>query len=207
MKKFLLIDDHVVIRSGIRILLSELYSHCEVYEAFDEQSVVEKLKAHEYDLIVMDIQMPNTDTFALMEHIHHEYPQTNVLIFSMSPENIYAKRFLKAGAKGFVAKEAPLDDIKKAITQVLNNKNYISASLADALATESFSGNPNPFNKLSAREFEILFLLLAGQPMGEISKSLSIGQSTAGTYKARIFEKLGTRNILELKELATVYQL
>jgi two-component system invasion response regulator UvrY len=208
MKKFLLIDDHVVIRSGIKILLSEICSDAEIHEAVDEQTARIELKKNTFDMAVIDIQMPQTDSFALMQYIHSNHSNTNVLIFSMSPENIYAKRFLKAGAKGFVSKEAPLEEIRKALIQVLENKSYISVSMADALVTESYSGNTsNPFSKLSSREFEILSLLLAGQGISEISKSLMIGASTAGTYKTRIFEKLGIKNILELRELATVYKL
>jgi two-component system invasion response regulator UvrY len=208
MKKFLLVDDHVVIRSGIKILLSEICRPCEVYESFDEQSTVEKLKENSFDLVMMDIQMPRTDPFVLMEYIRINYPATNVLIFSMCAENIYAKRFLNAGAKGFLSKDAPLVEIKKAIKLILDNKKYISETMVESLVTEFYSDNPvNPFSKLSSREFEIQSLLLSGQTMSEISRSLKIGMSTAGTYKSRLFEKLGTKNILELKELATHFKL
>jgi two-component system invasion response regulator UvrY len=170
MKKFLLVDDHVVIRSGIKILLSEICRPCEVYESFDEQSTVEKLKENSFDLVMMDIQMPRTDPFVLMEYIRINYPATNVLIFSMCAENIYAKRFLNAGAKGFLSKDAPLVEIKKAIKLILDNKKYISETMVESLVTEFYSDNPvNPFSKLSSREFEIQSLLLSGQTMSEIS--------------------------------------
>ena len=156
----------------------------------------------------MDIQMPKTDTLGLMEYIHIKLPDSKVLVFSMSPENIYAKRFLKAGAKGFVSKDASLDEITKAINQVLNNKKYISPALADRLADESFTDAPdNPFDKLSRREFEIASLLLAGQTLTEISQSLNLQASTVGTHKARLFEKLNVGNIMDLKELANTYNL
>lgn len=125
MQKFLLVDDHVVVRSGIKPLLSQQYPALEIYEAFDGASAVEQLKARDYELIILDNQMPGTDTIKLMEFIHLKYPLARVLIFSMSAEGIYAKRFLKAGAKGFVPKEAPLEEIIKAINQVLLNKRYI----------------------------------------------------------------------------------
>src|SRR5882672_5757111 len=134
MKKFLLIDDHVVVRSGIKILLSEVFKPCEVFEASDGTTAVEQLKVRHYDLVMMDIQMPSTDAFGLMEYIRVSHPDAKVLVFSMSAENIYAKRFLKAGAKGFVSKQSGLDEIKKAITQVLNNKRYVSDAMIDILA-------------------------------------------------------------------------
>jgi two-component system invasion response regulator UvrY len=208
MKKFLLVDDHVVVRSGIKILLADLYNPAEIHEAMNGDTAVAKLKENSYDLVMLDIQMPNTDTLGLMEFIHITYPDVKVLMFSMSAENIYAKRFMKAGAYGFISKEAPLEEITKAITVILGGKKYISESLAQKLAEDSFSGKTgNPFNELSPREFEIVTLLLDGKTVTEISHILNIQTSTVGTHKARLFEKLGVDNILKLKEIATTYNL
>lgn len=208
MKKFLLVDDHIVVRSGIHGLLTELFTPCIVHEAGDSESATEKLKQNNYDLIMMDIQMPNSDTLGLMEYIKIRYPDAKVLIFSMSAENIYAKRFFNAGAKGFLSKDSSLEEIKKAVNLVLNNRKYISETFAESLADASFSGTPdNPFEKLSPREFEIVSLLLKGQTVSDISKTLHLQISTVGTHKSRIFEKLGVTNILELKELANSYKL
>jgi len=207
-KKFLLVDDHIVVRSGIHGLLTELFTPCEVHEAGDGESATEKLKQNNYDLIIMDIQMPNSDTLGLMEYIKIRYPDAKVLIFSMSAENIYAKRFFNAGAKGFLSKDSSLEEIKKAVNLVLNNRKYISETFAESLADASFSGMPdNPFEKLSPREFEIVALLLKGQTVSDISKTLHLQISTVGTHKSRVFEKLGVANILELKELANSYKL
>ena len=208
MKKFLLIDDHIVVRSGIKGLLNELFKPSEIYEASDGNSALVILKEHNYDLIMMDIQMPKTDTLGLMEYISIKYPQARVLIFSMSAESIYAKRFLKAGAKGFLNKDAPLDEIKKAINMVLDNRNYISETLATVFADECIMDKSgNPFNQLSPREFEIVSLLLSGETISEISKLLNLQVSTIGTHKARLFDKLSVSNILELKDLANSYNL
>ena len=208
MKKFLIVDDHVIVRSGIKFLLSEVYKLAEIHEASDGDSATEKLKEHQFDLIMLDIQMPKTDSFGLMEYIHIKYPHARVLVFSVSAENTYARRFMKAGAYGFVSKEAPLEEIIKAINLVLNDRKYISESLAYKIAEDSFAGrSDNPFNKLSPREFEIVSLLLSGQTVSDISQSLNIQTSTVGTHKARLFEKLSITNILELKELATAYNL
>jgi len=208
MKKFLLVDDHVVVRSGIKILLSDIYNPCEIHEAMNGETAIAKLRELEFDLVILDIQMPNTDSLGLMEYIHITYPQAKVLMFSMSAENIYAKRFMKAGAYGFISKEAPMDEITKAISVILNGKKYISESLAEKLAEDSFSGKTgNPFNELSPREFEIVTLLLEGKTVTDISHTLNIQTSTVGTHKARLFEKLGVTNILELKEMATTYNL
>lgn len=208
MKKFLLVDDHIVVRSGMKGILEEIFNPSEIYEAGDGDGAVEQLKHYTFDLIMMDIQMPKTDTLGLVEYIHVKYPNTNILMFSMGAENIYAKRYIKAGAKGFISKESPLEEIKKAINLILNGRLYISAELANSLAQDSFSGaTSNPFDKLSPREFEIVSLLLSGQTVSEISKSINLQVSTVGTHKARVFEKLNVTNLLELKELANSYKL
>ncbi len=208
MKKFLLIDDHTVIRSGMKGVLKDLFAPCEIYEAHDGGTAVEALKKEHYDMIMMDIQMPNTDSLGIMQFIHVKYPEARVLIFSMSAEKIYAKRFLKAGARGFLSKEASIDEIKMAVNLILNNRTYISETLASSLVEETFSGKTgSPFEKLSPREFEIASLLLGGQTITEISKSLNLQASTVGTHKARLFEKLEVSNLMELKEMARSYNM
>ena len=208
MKKFLLVDDHNVVRSGVKGLLLELFKPSEIAEASDGESALEILKINQFDLIIMDIQMPKTDTLGLMDFIHIKYPAAKVLVFSMSAESIYAKRFLKAGAKGFLSKDAPIDEIKKAINLVLSNRKYISDTLASVLAEESITETPsNPFNQLSPREFEIVTMLLSGQTISEIAKLLNLQVSTVGTHKARLFDKLNVINLLELKAIATSYNL
>ena len=208
MKRFLLIDDHFVVRSGINGLLSEIFNPCEIDEADNTGSATEKLKQHKYDLVMMDINMPNSDTLGFMEFVRVKYPDAKVLIFSMGSENIYARRFLKAGARGFLPKDSSLDEINKAITLVLNDRKYISESLAEILADASSSNNPdNPFDRLSPRDFEVTTLLLSGQTITEISRVLNLQLSTVGTHKTRIFEKLKVNNMLELKELANSYKL
>ena len=152
--------------------------------------------------------MPNTDAIGLMEYIKREHSGIKVLIYSMSAEKIYAKRFMRSGAMGFLSKNAPLTEITKAIEMILKNKKYISEEFAEILAGDSFSGKTtNPFDDLSNREFEIVKLLLTGHTLTEISGILNVQTSTIGTHKHRLFEKLAIRNVLELKELATGYNL
>jgi two-component system invasion response regulator UvrY len=206
MKKFLLIDDHTVVRSGIKNLLTELYKYCEIHEADNDVIALEQLKTNTYDMLLMDVQIPKADMVGLMEFIHIKYPDTKVLIFSMSPEKIYAKRFLKIGARGFLSKEASLDEITKAFSLVLSDRKYISESLAESLAGGA-DNHSNIFDKLSIREFEVVSLLLSGLTIIDISQALNLQSSTVGTHKARAFEKLGVTGLLELKDLAMSYNL
>lgn len=206
-QKFLLVDDHVVIRTGLRVLLTDLYPFAEIQEAWDGESMLRKLRENQFKLIVMDIQMPNTESISILNTVITKYPTASVLIYSMSSESIYAKRFIKAGAKGFLSKEAPLTELKKAIHQVLSNKKYISEAMVEMLANDLHQDKPsNPFSALSSREFEIVAMLLSGTTLSEISHTLNIQPSTVATHKSRLFEKLNVKNILELKDLATVYE-
>ena len=208
MKRFLLIDDHVVVRSGLKFILSDLFKPCEIDEAEDGDMAVAILKERKYDLVMLDIKMPNTNSIQLMEYFKITYPSLKVLIFSMNSESIYAKRFLRAGAQGFVNKDAPLDEVVKAINQVLSGKKYISETMIELLAEFGISNKEEVlFNSLSPREFEIVSLLLKGDSLSHIAKSLNLQTSTVGTHKARIFEKLKVNNLLELKELSNMYNL
>jgi len=208
MKRFLLIDDHVVVRSGLKFILSDLFKPCEIDEAEDGDTAVAILKERQYDLVMLDIKMPNTNSIQLMEYFKITYPSLRVLIFSMNSESIYAKRFLRAGAQGFVNKDAPLDEVVKAINQVLSGKKYISETMMELLAEFGISNKEEVlFNSLSPREFEIVSLLLKGDSLSHIAQSLNLQTSTVGTHKARIFEKLKVTNLLELKELSSMYNL
>jgi len=206
MRSFLLIDDHEVVRAGVKHVLKELFKPCTIYEATDEKSAISILKERKYDLIIMDIQMPDTNSLGLMEYISTHLSGAKVLVFSMSAENTYAKRFLQAGAMGFVSKNAGLSELTKAIELVLNNRKYISRNLAEQFANEMGSkATSNPFSKLSSREFEIAVLHIKGKSLSEIAELLNINTSTVGTHKARLFEKLGINNIVELIELGKLY--
>ena len=150
--------------------------------------------------------MPNTDTFGLLEYITIKFPKIKVLMYSMSAERIFAKRFLKAGAKGFISKDAPLDEVKTAIELVLSNKRYISEQLQNQLADELASDESiNPFDKLNPKEFEIVTLFLADEQVAEVSKILNIKSSTVGLYKNKIFQKLGVKSFSTLQTLYNEY--
>jgi two-component system, NarL family, invasion response regulator UvrY len=130
-KKFLLADDHPLIRSALSSMLKETYANAIIQESGDGADIIEKLTTTRYDLIIMDIRMPNCEILWLINHIHVNYPVIPVLIYSMSAENIYAPRVLKAGAKGFVSKESSIEELEKAIDLVLNGKTYLSQAIAE----------------------------------------------------------------------------
>ena len=207
-KRFLLADDHSIVRDGLKALLEKTYPGSFVDELIDGTKVLERLKKNVYDLIILDVQMPDTDTPALVKLISSEYPSLPVLVYSMASEQIYALRVMKAGAKGFLTKDAPLEELKKAVELLLNQKKYISQAIVQLLANQSlFDQNDNPFSKLSPREFQITTLLLQGKSISEIANELKVEVSTASTHKARLLNKLGVKNLLGLKELATFHKI
>ena len=206
MKKFLIVDDHEIVRQGLKLLIKDFYPAVELDEASDGVSAEASLKANAYALVILDIQMPKTNSFELLEYILNRHPETKVLIFSMSPETIYGKRVIGAGAHGYLSKEAPIEELKKALETVLANRRYVSSHLLEIIMDEKVNGKTaNPFSKLSAREFEITTFLLAGMSVSEVAHQAHLQPSTVGTYKARIFEKLNVSNLFQLKELATIY--
>jgi two-component system, NarL family, invasion response regulator UvrY len=208
MAELLLVDDHAIIRTGLKLLIQKSFAHFKIDEADDGNTAFEKIKHHDYDLIVMDVNMPNTDSFGILKSILAIKPATKIMMFSMNAEGIYAIRYLKMGAMGYLKKDASNDEIIKAITRVLNNKRYVSDELNERLITDLHSSHQseNPFTLLSPREFEIVQHLVNGDSVSEISCKLNVHTSTIGTHKARIFEKLGTHNIIDLLIMAKVHQ-
>jgi DNA-binding NarL/FixJ family response regulator len=204
--KFLLVDDHSIIRAGLKILIEDYMAHSVIDDAFDGDSAFEKIKNNEYDLVILDVNMPNTDSLGLISNILAIKPHTKILMFSMNAEDNYAKRYLKMGAKGYIRKDESEIEIKRAIATVLNNKRYISETLSRKLEEEALGNKPiNPFESLSPREFEIIQHIIRGESVGEISEKLKLHTSTVGTHKARIFEKLNCKNIIDINSLARTF--
>jgi two-component system invasion response regulator UvrY len=167
---------------------------------------VSHLKKRNYSLIILDIRMPRTNAFELLHYVATAHPQTRILVFSMCQESLYGKKVINAGAHGYLSKEASIEELKKAIEVILANKRYVSDQLLELLIKKTDGQTQaNPFAQLSAREFEITSFLLSGLTISEIAKHVNLQRSTVGTYKVRIFEKLNIANVIELKELASLY--
>ena len=206
MASFLLVDDHHIVKTGLKLIIESLMPGSTIDEANDGDSCFEKIKNNNYDLLILDISMPNTDSFMLVSNILALEPGIKILMFSMNAEEVYARRYLKLGVMGYVKKDEQVDEIKKAITTVLNNKKYISPGLSQILIEDLHSNNyENPFNSLSPREFEIFQHLVHGDSVAEICQKLSLHSSTIGTHKARLFRKLKCSNIIDLNLLAKAY--
>jgi len=201
-RKILLADDHAIVRSGIKFLVKENFEPELIDEAENEEEITKFIRGQQYDLILLDITLPNTDFTRLMQWITITSPGSKVLIFSMHSENIYGVRSLQLGARGYLHKTVSNDEIVFAIKRVMEGKKYIGQGLAELLAEKNTESKiNNPFNTLSQRELEIVVHLNSGKTLPEICNILKIQYSTANTYKRRIFDKLNVHNLLSLSRL------
>jgi two-component system invasion response regulator UvrY len=205
MHQILIVDDHSVVRTGLGVMITnQLQTKADV--APDGKTAIKKIKEKNYDLVILDINIPDTDCGNLLSTVLSLRPDIKVLIFSMNNESLFALHYLKMGAMGFLSKNALDEEIINALQQVLKGKKYMSPELIDLLG-DNISGikNVNPFHSLSERELRVTHHLLNGNNILEISQIMNLHTSTVGTYRTRIFEKLGIKNLVDLTELARVY--
>lgn len=208
MPQILLADDHAIVRDGLKAYIQNIIPYSNIDEANDGDSTFEKIKQNDYAIIILDINMPSTDSFTLVSNILAIKPASKILMLSMNPEEIFAKRYLNIGALGYLNKDAAADEIMQAITNVMDNKRYLSPSLIHTL-TENALGKKqfaqNPFDLLSPRELEITRHLMKGETVSQIGATLHLHTSTVGTHKSRILEKLNCKNIIDINELARAH--
>jgi DNA-binding NarL/FixJ family response regulator len=205
MKKILIVDDHGIIRTGLKIILKEIIFNFEFFEASNKEEAIEILKkTNDLDLIVLDVNIPDYSCERMIESCKIRAPKAKIMILTMNSESMMARRFYKLGVDAFVNKGSDEHQLKKALTELINNKRYFSPDLLVQLANDTFysSTSPiNPFESLSTREFEVMCYLFEGKNIQEISYILSIHPSSIGTYKSRIFDKMKVENVIELYDL------
>ncbi len=205
--RILIIDDHHIIRTGIKLILGERMK-VQTEEASNSSTAIEKVKAWYFDLVVLDINMPDNNGFQLLTKLLILQPELRILIFSMNPEEHFAKRFIKMGAKGYLNKEASDDEFIKAVNIILAGKKYLSFAVTQSLINDTTNEKSDkPFDLLSEREFEVAISLVKGKTLSEIADEMNLHSSTVGTYKTRILEKLNIQNVIELNQLALLYDI
>ena len=201
-KKILLADDHGVVRLGLSLIIKKLRPDSIVTEVDDYQKVMNIIKDQSFDLVILDLNMPNGNFQEALQAIKLKNPQTKVMIFSSQDESLYAIRYLKMGADGFLHKLSDEDIINRALTKMLDKGSYMSEDVKESLIFSNLRNDDNtiinPLEKLTNREMEVAERLIAGEPMKEISNNLNLHASTISTYKTRIFEKLDIQSIPEL---------
>jgi len=206
--QILIADDHSIVRYGTALVVKEVLPTGTLHEARNFDELLKLLDTYTFHLLVLDINIPGGNYLQMIDVIRLRQPDVKILVFSGYDEQLYALRYLQAGADGYVVKQAPEGELKTAIQTILNNDKYISPaikqSLINGLNTPRVTGQ-NPLTSLSNREMEVLQLLVKGASVAEISQSLSLQISTVSTYKSRIFEKLEVTNIVALVEKVKLY--
>jgi len=208
MKHILIVDDHAIIRRGLKQILEESCDECVLTEADSGIDALRKIRTSSFNVVLLDISMPGMSGIDVLKQIHAERPALPVLILSNHPEDQYAVRLIKAGAAGYLTKETAPVKIVEAIHHVAGGKKYISSSVAELLAEQLGSINKKlPHETLSDREYQIMILLAAAQTVSMISETLGLSVKTVSTYRSRILEKMHLQNNAELMRYVIENQL
>lgn len=205
----LIADDHGIVRLGLSLMIKKLRPQAVVNEVDDYQKVLGAIKKDSYDLIILDINMPNGSFQETLEIIKIKRPKTKVMVFSSQDEHLFAIRYLKMGADGFLHKLSSEENIKNALEKMLNKGSYVSEEVQDAMAFNTLNKDTpvsNPLELLSDREIEIAEHLIKGTSLKDISSELNIHVSTVSTYKTRIFKKLDIQSVPELINVFSFYE-
>lgn len=197
--RVLIADDHAVVRRGVREILEESQLGLTVDEAGSAHETAQVVNTHAYDIVLLDVHFPDGNGLDMLQQILAGRPQTRVLLFSMYPEEQYARRALRLGAAGYLTKDSASAELLAAIRKVAAGGRYITQSLAEHLADEVGSqGEKASHEILSDREFQVLIRLGAGKSIGEIAAELSLSPTTVSTYRARILKKLNLATTADL---------
>jgi len=197
--KILLVDDHAIVRQGVRQLLLNHAVAREVVEADSGAQALASLDIDPFDIILLDISLPDMNGVEVLKRLKRRQPRTPVMMFSMYREDQYAVRSLKAGASGYLSKTVTASQMIEAIRQVAAGRKYVSPALAEALADYvSFDSDQMPHEKLSDREYQTLCMLASGKRLTDIAHALSLSVKTVSVYRARLLEKMKLSNNAEL---------
>ncbi|MEX2162177.1 MAG: response regulator transcription factor [Anaerolineales bacterium] len=203
MLRILLADDHAVVRQGVKQILAEAFTQGEFGEAQNARELLELVGNEHWDIIVLDLAMPEGNGLEALKQIKVRYPQLPVMILSMFPEDQYAIRCLRAGAAGYLNKESAPEELVQAIRKVLQGGQYISSAVADELLSHARQEDDQPLHKhLSDREYQVLCLIASGKEVKEISTELALSPKTVSTYRTRLMAKMGMRTNAELTHYA-----
>lgn len=206
MIRVLLADDHALVREGLRRLLEASADIRVAGEAASGDEALARVRANDYDVAVLDLSMPGLSGIDLVRRVKLEKPALRVLVLSMHAEQQYAARALRAGASGYLTKEAAPAQLVAAIRKIAAGGVHITEAAAASLVND-LAGDGPPHTRLSDREFQVLRLLAAGKTPTEIANELHLSVKTVSTHKARVQEKLGVSGTAELVRYALEHKL
>lgn len=203
MIRVLVADDHPLLRSGLKHVLSQEPDLLLAGEAEDSEQVLARLAEPGWDVVILDITMPGRGGLECLREIRRLRPEVPVLILSMHPEEQFAVRAIKAGASGYLNKTNAANEVVSAIRKIVTGKKYVSANLAEMLANALDSDTDRaPHESLSDREFQVMCKIASGKTVSQIAAEITLSVKTVSTYRARVLEKMNMRNNAELTRYA-----
>lgn len=208
MTRFLILDDHEVVRRGLRQVLADGFPGAQVGEAARAEEALALLEAQEWDLLLLDVSIPGRNGLELLQDLRRRWPRLPVLVVSAYPEEEFAVLSIRLGAAGYVTKGSASDELVTAARKVLEGGRYVTATLAERLAGALGSDvQREPHQELSHRELQVVRLVASGRTLREIAAELGLSEKTIGTYRARIAGKLGLSTNVELTRYAMEHRL
>ena len=208
MTRILIADDHELLRCGLKAILAEAFPELVAGEAVDGKAALEAVEQKEWDVVLLDINMPGRSGLDVLQDIRKLHPQLPVVVLSAFPEKDYAVRAFKLGASGYVSKQGASGELLAAIRKALAGGRYVTPLLAEVLAATISGATPAvPHELLSNRELQVLRLVALGKPLKEIAGELSLSEKTIGTYRMRISQKIGLSTNVELARYAVHHKL
>lgn len=208
MVKVLIVDDHVVVRDGVKSIFDEQTGAAYFGEASKPQEALQLMHETEWDVMVLDISLGGRNGLELLKDVKQLRPKLPVLILSMHAEEQYARRAFKAGASGYITKDCSRAELAEAINKVLMGGRYVSPALAEKLIVDLERGtNKSRHELLSDREFEVMCLIASGKTLSEIASTLGLSDKTISTYRARLLDKMGMKTNAELTHYAIAQKL
>ncbi len=201
--KILVVDDHAVVRQGVKQILNEQFQGAVIGEARNAEEMIDRIKKFTWDIVVLDVGMPGKSGLDALKDLKQVCPKLPVLVLSAYPEDQLARRMLKAGASGYLTKDSAPNELVQALRKILGGGKFVSASMAELLvANLNEQAERPPHELLSDREYQVMCLIAVGKSLKEIAEDLCVGISTINTYRARILEKMQLKNNTELTHYA-----
>jgi len=202
----MLVDDHDLVRTGIKRLLEDHPNIKIVGEATSGEQALDLITENDPDVVLMDINMPGIGGLEATRKLLQRKPKLKIIVVTMHEDDMFAQRLLKAGAMGYLTKGARVDEILQAVEAVMANKRYLCPSIAQQIALSQMEEEESsPFDSLSERELQVLLMMMDGQSISAISEKLCLSPKTVSTYRTRLYAKLGVQNDIELARLALQY--
>jgi DNA-binding NarL/FixJ family response regulator len=208
MINILVVDDHALIRKGLKMLLEETPNFRITGEAESGLQAVTMLRQQRFDLVLLDMSLPDKHGMDVLKQLKLEQPDVKIIVLSMYPEDQYGVRALKAGAVGYINKQSAPENLVGAIEQVMSGKKYISSALAEQLLNNLMGDSQESLHQsLSNREYQTLCLMASGKSLTEISEIMMLSPKTVSVYRARMLEKMSFKNNAEAVHYAIVHKL